>query len=256
MELPQVNLPERPPAWLLEFSLEPYQRMWDLQRSLMHARQEDDIPDALMLLEHEPVITLGRRGKESHILATPEALKEAGISVYRVERGGDVTYHGPGQIVGYPILRLTSFGLGVADYIHLLEEVIIRTLSDLGLTGRRRDKIIGVWLGNNKVAAFGARIERGVTYHGFALNVNPIMEHYEFIIPCGITDAGVTTIQREVAQPVNVSQTRKRIRHWFSEIFQVDFEPIPQERLIAFVGDLSQSTVSSSYPNLSSPYRG
>ncbi len=219
--------------WLLEFGPEPepYQRIWDLQHHLAHARQGNKIPDTLILVEHEPAITLGRRGKESHILAAPEILQEAGIGVYHVERGGDVTYHGPGQLVGYPILRLADYGLGVADYVHLLEEVMVRTLSDFGLVGTRRDSTIGVWLGDNKVAAFGARVERGVTYHGFALNVDPFMQHYDFIVPCGITDGGVTSIRRELGQPADMGRTRERVRVWFCELFRVSLEPVPPGRL-------------------------
>jgi len=219
--------PELPrSAWLLELGVEPYEGILDLQRQLAQSRQRDEIGDGLILLEHAPVITLGRRAEERHILASSEVLKKEGISVYRVERGGDVTYHGPGQIVGYPILRLADYGLGVSDYMHLLEEIIVRVLADLGLAGTRRERTIGVWLGDNKVAAFGARVQKGVTYHGFAFNVNPNMRHYDLIIPCGITDGGVTSLQSELGEAADLVYTRQLVRHWFSELFRVRLEPV------------------------------
>ena len=224
--------------WLLELGLEPYQRAWDLQHRIAEARQRDSIPDVLILLEHEPVITLGRRADEGNVLVTPQVLSEAGIEMYRVERGGDVTYHGPGQLVGYPIMRIADYGLGVGDYMHLLEEVMVRTLSDFGLVGTRRENIIGVWVGNNKVAAFGARLQHGVTYHGFALNVAPNMQHFDLIVPCGITDGGVTSIERELGRSVSMTRTRERVRHWFSELFQVSLESMQLEELgYAVAGD-------------------
>ena len=218
-------------AWLLELGVEPYESILDLQRRLAPSRQRDEIGDGLILLEHTPVITLGRRANENHILASADVLRGLGIAVHRVERGGDVTYHGPGQIVGYPILRLTDHGLGVSDYMHLLEEVIIRVLADLGLAGTRRERTIGVWLGNNKVAAFGARVEKGVTYHGFALNVRPDLKHYDLIVPCGITDGGVTSIESEIGEVVDLAHVRQLVRNWFSALFDVSLLPASKREL-------------------------
>jgi len=226
MRSPRASAEALRSAWLLELGVEPYERILDLQRRLARSRQRDEISDGLILLEHAPVITLGRRANESHILASSELLQELGISVHRVERGGDVTYHGPGQIVGYPILRLTDHGLGVSDYMHLLEEVIVRVLADLGLVGTRRERTIGVWVGDNKVAAFGARVEKGVTYHGFALNVCPNLKHYDLIVPCGITDGGVASIQSELGEAIDLVHVRQLVRHWFSELFDVSLLPV------------------------------
>jgi len=223
----------RPPrsVWLLELGIEPYDTILELQRQLARSRQRGDISDGLIILEHEPVITLGRRADESHVLATRELLEQARIGVHRVERGGDVTYHGPGQIIGYPILRLADYRLGASDYMHRLEEVVIRVLADLGLVGTRRERTIGVWLGNNKVAAFGARIGKGVTYHGFALNVCPNLEHYGLIIPCGITDGGVTSVEHELGRAVDISQVRQLVCNWFSELFHVSSQAVSRAQL-------------------------
>lgn len=209
---------------VLNLGLESYEGAWELQRRLVKARQEERVDDILILLEHEPVITIGRAGDASHILASEDELQEAGIQVYRIERGGDVTYHGPGQLVGYPILYLEAHALGVSDYMHALEEVLILTLSDFGLPATRRAGIIGVWVGDGKIAALGARVERGVTYHGFALNVTPNLEHFALIVPCGLTDARVTTMELELGKPVALQLVRERLVSNFSDVFAVPVE--------------------------------
>ncbi|MGQ9492952.1 MAG: lipoyl(octanoyl) transferase LipB [Anaerolineae bacterium] len=211
---------------VLNLSLEPYERVWELQHRLVKARQEGDIDDILILLEHEPVITLGRTGDASHILASADELRKAGIAVYRVERGGDVTYHGPGQLVGYPILSLEAHHLGVSDYMHALEDVLIRTLRDFGLSAYRRPGIIGVWVGERKIAALGARVERGVTYHGFALNVAPNLEHFALIVPCGLMDTSVTSMQRELGKAVEMRLVRERLMRNFGQTFAVSMEEV------------------------------
>jgi lipoate-protein ligase B len=209
---------------LLNLGREPYQRAWELQHALVQARQNGRVDDTLVLVEHEAVITLGRGGDEKHILATPEKLAELGIRVQRIERGGDVTYHGPGQLMGYPILLLDGYHLGVSDYMHALENVLVCTLRDLGLQASCRAGIIGVWVGGAKIAALGARVERGVTYHGFALNVNTNLEHFSLIVPCGLVGTSVTSMQRELNRPVGMSLVRERVAHSFSQVFGVSLE--------------------------------
>ena len=206
---------------ILNLGQEPYERAWDLQHALVRARQEGRLEDILVLLEHDPVITLGRTGDPRHILASAEELQRAGIRVQRIERGGDVTYHGPGQLVGYPILCLEAHHLGVSDYMHALEEVLIRTLGDLGLPARRQAGIIGVWIGPAKVAALGARVERGVTYHGFALNVNTNLDHFALIVPCGLLGRPVTSMQRELGAPVDMQRVRERVMWNWIQVFAV-----------------------------------
>ena len=179
---------------LLDLGLEPYNRALDLQHRLVAARREGRIKDVLILLEHPPVITLGRRGDESNIVASRELLARLGIEVHRVERGGDVTYHGPGQLIGYPILDLRGYRQDVGWYMHSLEEVLIRALSDFGVEAGRLEGRIGVWIEDKNVVALGARIEEWITYHGFALNVSPDLAHFDLIIPCGYRDVGITSM--------------------------------------------------------------
>lgn len=210
--------------FVLNLGREPYERAWELQHRLVKARQEGRLDDVLILLEHEPVITLGRLANASHILASADELRKAGITVHRVERGGDVTYHGPGQLVGYPVLSLEKHHLGVSDYMHALEDVLIRTLCDFGVPAHRRAGIIGVWVGEAKIAALGARVERGVTYHGFALNVAPNLEHFALIVPCGLAGTRVTSMQRELGKPVEMQLVRERVTWNFGRVFAVPLE--------------------------------
>jgi len=209
---------------LLNLGRESYARAWELQHQFVKARQEGRLGDILILLEHDPVITLGRSADTRHILASPEVLQREGIEVRRVERGGAVTYHGPGQLVGYPILLLEAHRLGVSDYMHALEEVLIRTLLDLGLTAYRRKGLIGVWVQGEKIAALGARIERGVTYHGFALNVAPNLEHFSLIVPCGSTDTRVTSIAQTLGKSVEMRLVRQRVAWNFGQVLGIPLE--------------------------------
>lgn len=217
--------------FVLNLGVEPYERAWELQHRLVEARQRGELDDILILLEHEPVITLGRTGDASHILASAEELCRLGIAVHRVERGGDVTYHGPGQVVGYPILSLEAHRLGVSDFMHALEEVLIRTLHDFGLSAYRREGIIGVWVGESKIAALGARVERGITYHGFALNVAPNLEHFALIVPCGLVGASVTSMEHELGKSIAMPLVRERVVWNFGQVFGVPMVEITLAQL-------------------------
>jgi lipoate-protein ligase B len=208
-----------------------YGEALDLQHRLVRARRDGRVGDVLILLEHPPVITLGRRGDESHILVSQEWLASQGIAVSRVERGGDVTYHGPGQIVGYPILDLRGHRQDVGWYMRSLEEVIVRTLRDFGIEAGLQDKI-GVWVSANsddlarangeaKIAALGARIENWITYHGFALNVDPNLAHFQLIVPCGLTGKGVTSMRRVLDHPIDVDTVRHSLVQHFADVFDV-----------------------------------
>ena len=210
---------------VLNLDREPYGRAWTLQHHLVAARQEERIGDVLLLMEHDPVVTLGRAGDASHILGSSDKLREAGISVHRVERGGDVTYHGPGQLVGYPILSLHAHHLGASDYMHALEDVLVRTLLDFRVPAHQRADLIGVWVGTDrKIASLGARIERGVTYHGFALNVAPDLEHFGLIVPCGLAGIEITSIERELGKPIDMRVVRERVIEHFGEVFDLTLE--------------------------------
>lgn len=170
-----------------------YEDALHLQMGLHRAVAEDSVPGALILLEHRPVITMGVKTAPGNLLATPDGLSERGIDLVRTDRGGDVTYHGPGQLVGYPILKLRSLGLDVHSYLRRLEQTIIDVLAGFGLDGKRHGSA-GVWVGEKKVCSIGIAVRRGVTYHGFALNVDPDMSHFALINPCGLQSARITSM--------------------------------------------------------------
>src|SRR5215813_11151502 len=176
----------------------PYDEALALQRRLVEERRADAIADVLLLVEHPPVLTLGVRGDggRSHILATPEVLAAHGIEVFETGRGGDITYHGPGQIVGYPIVNLKPDRCDVHRYVRDLEEVLIRVAADYGIAAQRIEGLTGVWVQGEKVAAIGVRIARWITSHGFALNVTTDLDYFNLIIPCGLANRGVTSLSR------------------------------------------------------------
>src|SRR5258706_15914870 len=192
-----------------------------LQKEFVEQRKAGEIPDQLLLLEHPPVITLGvrTRNDRSHIVAAPETLEEAGVEVFESGRGGDVTYHGPGQLVGYPILDLKPDRCDVHRYVRDLEEVLIRTAADYGISAGRVDGLTGVWVGADKLAAIGVRIARWITSHGFALNVTTDLEYFNLIVPCGIADRGVTSLSRLLGRPVDRAEVEDRIASHFSRVF-------------------------------------
>ena len=168
-----------------------------LQRDLHQRVVNGDLPALLLMLQHPHVYTLGRRGAETDILVSTDTLRELGAEVFHTDRGGEVTYHGPGQIVGYPILDLRAAGLGPLAYVRALERVIISTLAELGIPATAEGRPTGVWVGDSKIAAIGVRVSRGVTMHGFALNVNPDLSYFNHIVPCGMPDASVTSIAEQ-----------------------------------------------------------
>jgi lipoyl(octanoyl) transferase len=204
--------------------LVPYGEALALQRALVEERRAGQIPDLLLLVEHPPVLTLGVKGDggRSHILITPEALAARGIEVSETGRGGDITYHGPGQIVGYPIIDLNPDRRDVHRYVRDLEEVLIRTAGDFGITAARVPGLTGAWVGDEKLAAIGVRISRWVTMHGFALNHTTDLAHFDLIVPCGIADRGVTSLAR-----LGSTATRRAVEDRIVEHFCRVFEREP-----------------------------
>jgi len=190
-----------------------------LQDERVDAVKRGAAHDALFLLEHDPVITLGRNAKAENIVTPPETLAGMGIQVADCGRGGDVTYHGPGQLVGYPILNLAPDRKDVGKYVRNLEEAIIRTLADYGLESERIKGLTGVWVGREKVAAIGVRISRWVTSHGFALNIAPDLSHFETIIPCGIRTHGVTSLERLLPETPALPEVAGRFADHFGKLF-------------------------------------
>jgi lipoyl(octanoyl) transferase len=200
----------------------PYADALSLQRALVEDRRAGRTGDVLLLVEHPHVLTLGVRGDggRSHILVTDEALAARVIDVFETGRGGDVTYHGPGQIVGYPIMDLKPDRQDVHRYVRDLEEVLIRTSADYGVSARRVEGLTGVWVGREKLAAIGVRIARWVTSHGFAFNVTTDLEYFSLIVPCGIADRGVTSLDRLLGRAVDRREVEDRIVSRFCEVFE------------------------------------
>jgi len=221
-------------VWLVNLGLVPYADALALQQRLVETRKRGKLNDTLLLLEHPPVFTLGRNANDSNIVASPDFLKQLGIAVFKVERGGDVTYHGPGQLVGYPILDLHNFRLDVGWFVRSLEEVLMRTLTEFGIAGKRIDKLVGAWIdtptGEAKVAQIGARIEQWITYHGFALNVDPNLAHFELIVPCGIADKPVTSMARVLNRPIDPRAVREIVAVRFGEVFGAEMIEISVEQ--------------------------
>jgi len=196
-----------------------------LQEKLVEMRQRDEIDDQLLLLEHPPVITLGRGGDPGNLLASGEALQSNGVRYYETTRGGDITYHGPGQVVGYPIVHLGEGHRDIRKYVTRLEEVLIQTVAEYGISANRIDGKRGIWVGSNKIAAIGVRIARWVTSHGWALNVSTNLDHFRLITPCGIQGMGVTSIEREVGRDVPAGEVRAILSAKFARIFERDLVP-------------------------------
>ncbi|HEY7291341.1 MAG TPA: lipoyl(octanoyl) transferase LipB [Vicinamibacterales bacterium] len=199
----------------------PYADALALQQALVEDRKADNIPDVLLLVEHPSVLTLGVRGDggRSHILAPADALSDRGISVFETGRGGDVTYHGPGQLVGYPIVSLKPDRCDVHRYVRDLETVLIRVAADYGVHAGRIEGLTGVWVGDEKLAAIGVRIARWVTSHGFALNVNTDLDAFGLIVPCGIADRGVTSLERLLGRRVNLDEVADSVVRHFADVF-------------------------------------
>jgi lipoyl(octanoyl) transferase len=217
---------------LRNLDLVTYENGMQLQQRLVEMRQNDAIPDQLLLLEHPPVITLGRGGDTRNLLAPAETLREQRVRFYETTRGGDITYHGPGQLVGYPILHLGEGSRDVRKYVTKLEEVLIRTVADFGIRAERAEGKRGIWVGEKKIAAIGVRISRWVTSHGFALNVNTNLEHFKLITPCGLPDTDVTSMSVEAgfSRPDDV---RARLVQHFAEVFEREI--VPREPTIRLV---------------------
>ena len=197
----------------------------ELQTQFVEQRKTGEIPDQLLLLEHPPVITLGvrTRNDRSHVVATPETLEEAGVEIFESGRGGDVTYHGPGQLVGYPILDLRPDRCDVHRYVRDLEEVLIRAVAEFGIVSHRLPGLTGTWVGNEKLAAIGVRVARWVTSHGFALNVSTNLAHFGLIIPCGITDKGVTSMDLLSRGSIDMTDVEAAVAEAFCAVFDRQF---------------------------------
>lgn len=214
---------------VLRRGLTDYAEASELQRQTAAAVAEGGSPHVLILLQHPPTYTLGVRSKAEHLLASEEALARLGARVYRVDRGGDVTFHGPGQIVGYPIFRLDAWGQGPLWHVRRLEAALIDVLATLGIAAGRVERRPGVWVGAAKVAAIGVRVSRGITSHGFALNVSPDLSYFGHIVPCGLADASATSIERLLGRSVPLHEVEELVIDSLARAFGLEMEEATEE---------------------------
>ncbi len=196
-----------------------YAEAWEFQRQLFELSLRGGTGDLLLLTEHEPVYTLGKGGDQNHLLASDEELSRDGTEIFRIDRGGDITYHGPGQIVGYPILNLQRHTPDIHKYLRDLEEVIIRTLARFDIRGEREEGLTGVWVNGEKIAALGVKVSKWITMHGFALNVNTDLHRFARIIPCGIFHKGVTSMEQLLGRIIPLAEVEASVTESFSEVF-------------------------------------
>jgi len=209
----------RPPLVVRRLGRISYAQGLELQAQLVEDRKAERIVDVLLLLEHDPVFTLGRNAQAANVLAPEALLRERGFEVFETGRGGDVTYHGPGQVVGYPIMSLAPDRQDVHRYVRDLEEVMIRACREYGVDAERVSGLTGCWVGRDKIGAIGVRISRWVTSHGFAFNAANDLAAYSLIVPCGIADRGVTSLEKLLGRRVNPAGAEEALAHHFSEVF-------------------------------------
>jgi lipoyl(octanoyl) transferase len=225
-------------AWhAVDLGVMPYPEAWDLQLRLVAARAQGRLAEnVLLFLEHPPVFTLGRRGGREHLLVSEAWLAQSGVSIVQVERGGEITYHGPGQLVVYPIVHLPGAGLGVVDLVERLEEVMIRACRVWGVPAGRNELNRGAWVGMKKIGSIGIAVRRGVSFHGLALNVNPDLKPFEWIRPCGLEGIGVTSIQAESENPVDIAGVKAVMQAQMESVFGTALRPIDRRDLLLAAG--------------------
>ncbi|NUN08724.1 MAG: lipoyl(octanoyl) transferase LipB [Ignavibacteriaceae bacterium] len=205
--------------WYCDCGLLPYAEAWELQKQLFLARKQGLIPDVVLLLEHPHTYTLGKVASKDNLLSSEDELRAEGINIFEIDRGGDITYHGPGQVVGYPIIDLNLWQKDSHKYLRALEELIISTASEYGLECGRNPKYTGVWIQDRKIAAIGIKISSWITMHGFAFNVNTELKKFNGIIPCGITDKSVTSLEAELCKPIEINEVKSKLLRHFINIF-------------------------------------
>ncbi len=211
-------------SYLIDLGLVHYKEAWDLQKDLHARRVSGEIPDTLLLLEHFPVITQGKSGRAENLLISENLLKARGIEFYKIERGGDVTFHGPGQLVGYPIFFLKERLAGLRSFVERIEMALIGALDDFGIKAGLKPKNIGVWINDKKIASIGIAVKRWVTFHGFALNVNNDLEYFKLIIPCGLKGVEMTSMAQILNRILPMEEIKERVRKNFEKVFNRSFQ--------------------------------
>ena len=222
-------------GYIIDLGLIDYKEAWDFQHHLWSKRAEGKLPDLLLLLEHPHVITLGRRGNCSHLIVSQEILEAMKIPIFHVERGGDITYHGPGEMMVYPILDLKDYGYRLIRYIDQLEEVILHVLKDFGIEGRRDASNRGVWVNSDKIASIGVAIKRWVSFHGFSLNYETDLKYFDLINPCGLVGKKMTTMAKILGTRISRESLSEKICFHFKEVFKKEWVEKKLEDLISEV---------------------
>ena len=211
---------------LLQLAMVEYGEAWELQKSLLNARMSNAVEDCLILLQHPPTFTFGRRYKEDNLITNKEYYESLGFAVYKTDRGGLATYHGLGQLVGYPIIKISTYTKDYYQYLRMLEDVMIRTLFDFGIVAVRNAEYTGVWADNAKIGFIGVRMSFGYTMHGFSLNVNNDVSPFNYITPCGIQGVRITSVQELLNTNVNMQEVYAKFANHFSDVFQIQMVSI------------------------------
>lgn len=217
---------------VVDLGQQDYYQVWNMQKALHAKRADGTITDTLLLVEHNPVITLGKSGKSDNILIPETLLKEKGVDFYRIERGGDATYHGPGQLVGYPIFNIKERLAGIRSFIEKIEEVIIATLDRFSIKADKKEKMIGVWVGSGKICSIGIAVKKWVSFHGFALNVNTDLQYFDLIHPCGFKNIKMTSMAEILKKNVSMNAVKDRVIEEFSVVFANGIEERCLEEII------------------------
>ncbi len=221
-------------GYLLDLPMVDYRQAYDVQLTVVDARNEGRLQhDVLMMLEHAPVFTLGRRGGQDNLLATPAQLKERSIEVVPIERGGDITYHGPGQLVVYVLMDIRSRKIGVTDFVTRLETAMVRTAAHWGIAARGDEQNRGAWIEERKLGSIGITVRRGVTFHGLALNARTDLEPFQWINPCGLKGCPMTTLENEAGVPIEMGEVRRVMAGHLSEVFGLELTRIGLDELTA-----------------------
>ena len=243
-----MSQPSQKTCWVVDLGLVPYAQACELQARTVAARKRGDVPDAVLLCEHPHVITLGRNGKREHLKAGDRILAQMNVEFHATDRGGDITYHGPGQIVGYPILDLAAHKKDVRWYVEQLEETMIRASAAFGVTARRFENKHGIWVdtanGEEKLAALGVHLSRWVTSHGFAYNASTNLNYFDLIVPCGISGKRATSLERLLNRAVSRSEVTQALVAQFGEVFQRDPQRVTREQFLAAL-DASESNANA-----------
>ena len=219
-------------CYTVNLGLRDYQQTWQLQQDLVSARINGTITtDILLLVEHPPVFTLGRRGGREHLLVSEKFLQTSGIAVVHVERGGDITFHGPQQLVAYPIFDLQARRLGVVDFVQALEEVMLRTAADHGVTAGRNPINRGIWVGGSKLGSIGIALRKGISFHGLALNVNLDLTPFGWIQPCGLKGVRMTSMKKELGRDIPLPDVLRNLEHYFQDLFELELKPLAPAQL-------------------------